>query len=56
MSTFANSEDPNEMQHDAAFHQCPLFVKLIKIFRQKNTFLKKIYKKLTPLDMHNGLT
>ena len=22
MSTFANSEDPNEMQHNAAFHQC----------------------------------
>ena len=21
MSTFANSEDPDEMQHDAAFHQ-----------------------------------
>ena len=22
MVTLANSEDPNEMQHNAAFHQC----------------------------------
>ena len=35
MSTFANSEDPDEMQST-------LFVKVNKIFRQKNTifFLK----------------
>ena len=40
MSTFANSEDPDEMQHNAAFHQglhCLLKVK--KIFRQKKTFV-----------------
>ena len=37
MSTFANSEDQGEMQHNAAFHQCLLFVKLKKIFIQKKT-------------------
>ena len=26
-TTLANSEDPNEMQHDAAFHQCLLGLK-----------------------------
>ena len=37
---FANSEDPNEMQHNAAFHQgATLFVKVKQIFRQKNTII-----------------
>ena len=39
LSTFANSEDPDEMQLDSAFHldlHC-LNCKGKKIFRQKNT-------------------
>ena len=38
MGTFANSEDPGEMQHNAAFHQglhCLLKVKTIP--RDRNT-------------------
>ena len=43
MSTFANSEDQDEMQHNAAFHQSTLFVKVKKIFKQNNiTFFKII--------------
>ena len=42
MSTFANSEDPDEMQHNAAFHQSLHFVKVKKIFRQKNAIFLKI--------------
>ena len=47
MFFFANSEDPDEMQHNAAFHQglhC-YFIRVYtvckekKIFRQKNTIL-----------------
>ena len=34
MSTFVNSEDPDEMQHNAAFHQS-LHCKGKNIFRQK---------------------
>ena len=44
MSMFANSEDPDEMPHNAAFHQglhC-LFVKVKTIFRQKIKYLKNI--------------
>ena len=41
MSTFANSEDPDEMQHNA-FHQ-GLTVKVKKIFRQKNTIFFENY-------------
>ena len=38
MSTFANNEDPDEMQHNAAFKSwSALFEKVKKIFRQKNT-------------------
>ena len=56
MRIFANSEDPDEMQHNAAFHRgSALFVKVKKIFRQKNTiFLEN--DNLTPLDMYNGLS
>ena len=46
MTIFANSEDPDDMQHNAAFHQecCissgfSLFVKVKKIFRQKKTIV-----------------
>ena len=54
MSTFANSEDPDEMQHNAAFHLV-YTVKVKKIFRQKNAIFFKNYN-LTPLDLHNGLS
>ena len=56
MGTFTNSKDPDEMPHNAASHQgLHLFVKVKKIFRQKNTFFLKIYK-LTPLDMNYVLS
>ena len=35
MSTFANSEDPDEMPHNAAFHQGLLFVKVKKDIQTK---------------------
>ena len=46
MSTLANSEDPDEMPHNAAFCQglhC-LLLKTKSIFRERNTifFVKKI--------------
>ena len=35
---FKNSEDPDEMQHNAAFSSgSTLFVKVKKLFRQRNT-------------------
>ena len=45
MSTFANSEDPDEMQHNAAFHQdlhCLLKVKKHLQTKEYNIFLKII--------------
>ena len=40
LSTLANSEDPDEMPHDAAFHQgLHCLLRKILIFREKNTFL-----------------
>ena len=33
MGIFANSEDPDEMLHNGAFHQSALFAKLKKKFR-----------------------
>ena len=55
MSTFANSEDPDEMQHDAAFHQglhCLLTEK-----RSSDKRIQYFFENynLTPLDMYNGL-
>ena len=50
MSTFANSEDPDEMQHNVT-----LFVKVKKIFRQKNTIFFLNYNQTT-LNMYNGLS
>ena len=35
MCTFANSEDPDEMQHNAAFHQGLHFLKRQKISLDK---------------------
>ena len=36
MSTLANNEDPDETQHDTAFHQ---FAKAKMIFRERNSLL-----------------
>ena len=56
MSTFANSEDPDEMQHNNAFHQgLHCFVKVKKTFRQKNQIFFENYNPI-PLDMNNGLS
>ena len=39
MATFTNSEDPDEMMHNAAFHQgLHCLLNKIKIFRQKTMF------------------
>ena len=37
MGTLANSEDPDEMQHKAEFHQSALFAKIKTLFRDRNT-------------------
>ena len=55
MGTLANSVDPDEIPHNAAFHQSTLFVKVKKIFRHKNTIFLENYNP-TPLDMYNGLS
>ena len=52
MRTFANSEDPDEMQHSSG---SSLFVKVKKISRQKNTIFFENYK-LIPLDMYTELS
>ena len=51
-STFANSEDQDEMQHH---HQSgtSLFVKVKKDLQINNTIFVENYN-LTPLDMYNG--
>ena len=55
MSTFANSEDPDEMQHDAAFH---LGLHCLK--GKKRSSGKRIQFffnfKHTPINMYNGLS
>ena len=45
MGTFTNSEDLNEMRHDAAFHQSTLFVKVKKDLQTKecNIFSLNIF-------------
>ena len=41
MGTFTNSEDPDEMQHNAAFHQgLHWLLKLKRSLEKKNIFLK----------------
>ena len=52
---FANSEDPDEMQHNVAFHQCLHCLLRYKGPSDKNTIFFK-YFNLTPLDMYNGLS
>ena len=54
MSTFENSEDPDEMQHNAAFHQGLHFVKVKRDFRKKSSIFFKLYPD-TP-DIQNGLS
>ena len=58
MGSFTNSEDPDEMQHNAAFHQglqSSLLVK-VKISSEKRIqFFFSNYNLIT-LDMYNGLT
>ena len=49
MGTYTNSEDPDEMPHNVAFH---CYVK--KIFRQKYNIYENY--NLSPLDMYNGLS
>ena len=51
MSTFANSEDPDEMQLNAAFHQGLHCMYADK----KNTIYYENYD-LTSLDIYNGLS
>ena len=48
MSPFANSEDPDEMQHNAALHQCLhcLYMKKNIHTKEYNIFLK--IKNLNP--------
>ena len=56
MSTLVNSEDPDEMQHNAAFHQglhCLLRRKRSSDKRKQYFFLNY---NLTPLDMYIGLS
>ena len=55
MSIFANSEDPDEMQHNAAFIRVYTACKDKLIFRQKDSIFFENYN-LTPLDMYNGLS
>ena len=56
MGAFADNEDPDEMQHDAAFHHSSgsaLFAKIKTTFRDRNTPLfRKFY--LGPLKVQNG--
>ena len=41
MGTFTNSEDPDEMLHNAAFHRSTLFVQVKKVSDKKyNIFFK----------------
>ena len=55
MISFANSEDPDKMQHNAAFYQDIRCKGKKNIFRQKNTIFFFNYN-LTPLDMYNGIS
>ena len=55
MSTFTNSEDPDEMPHNAAFHQG--FHCLLKLKRSSDKkYIFFFNYNLTPLDMYNGLS
>ena len=55
MSTFTNIEDPDEMQHNAAFHQVYTVCKDKKYIQTNITIFLENYS-LTSLDMYNGLS
>ena len=50
MRTLVNSEDPDEMPHDAAFHQGLYYLLRQTMFRERNkVFIWKLYiKPVTP--------
>ena len=52
MSTFANSEDQDEMQHIAAFHQGP---HCLKRSSDKRILIFENYNR-APLDIYNELS
>ena len=53
MGTWANSEDPDEMQHNAAFHQgLHCMLRLNNLQGQKYIIIYKFY--LWPLELLNG--
>ena len=56
MSTFANSEDTDEMQHDAAFHQGLHCLQKSKRSSDKKKYNIFLHYNLTPLDVYNGLS
>ena len=56
MGTFINREDPDEMPHNAAFHQgLHCMFRLKRSSDKKNKIFLENYKR-TPLDMYNGLS
>ena len=48
MCTLANSEDPDEMPHNAPFHQSTLFSMTKMIFRERNTVFVLKVEPVTP--------
>ena len=52
--TFANSKDPDEMQHNAAFHKGLHCLLWLKKLTDKNIIFKNYNR--APLDMYNGLS
>ena len=56
-STFANSEDPDKMQHYAAFHQGLHFL-YVKIKKSSNKKIQYFFENYNPtlLDMYNRLS
>ena len=57
MSTFANSEDPDEMQHQLHFIRVNTVCKGKKDIQAKESLNTIFFENhnLTPLDMYNGL-
>ena len=54
LGTVKNSEDPDEMPHNAAFYLgLPLFAKIKTIFKDKKT-TSYLFKKFHPLKMQNA--
>ena len=58
MATLANSEDPDEMQHNAAFHQgLHCLLKIKTTFRDRITaYFRKFYLSCDPLKYTMGST